>query len=68
MCPCTGCPEPYGLDPFQVAKIIKSSKLHFQTHRHEYSGIAARNDDYREGKLAVQTLYRILVNLQRAYS
>jgi hypothetical protein len=30
--------------------------------------VAARNDDYREGTLAVQTLYRILVNLQRAYS
>jgi len=30
--------------------------------------VAARSNDYREGTLAVQTLYRMLVNLQKAYS
>ncbi|MGB7633940.1 MAG: arginase family protein [Nitrososphaeraceae archaeon] len=66
--PCTGCPEPYGLDPFQVAKIIKSISSTSKLIAMDLVEVAARNDDYREGTLAVQTLYRILVNLQRAYS
>ncbi|HZA43475.1 MAG TPA: arginase family protein, partial [Nitrososphaeraceae archaeon] len=66
--PCTGCPEPYGLDPFQVAKIIKSISSSALLIGMDMVEVAARNGDYREGTLAVQTLYRVLVNLQRAYS
>jgi agmatinase len=66
--PCTGCPEPYGLDPFQVAKIIKSISNSAMLIGMDMVEVAARNNDYREGTLAVQTLYRMLANLQKAYS
>jgi len=66
--PCTGCPEPYGLDPFQVAKIVKSISPSALLIGMDMVEVAVRNDDYREGALAVQTLYRILVNLQKAFS
>lgn len=66
--PCTGCPEPYGLDPFQVAKIIKSISPSAMLIGMDMVEVAARSNDHREGTLAVQTLYRMLVNLQRAYS
>lgn len=66
--PCTGCPEPYGLDPFQVAKIIKSISNSAMLIGMDMVEVAARNNDYREGTLAVQTLYRMLANLQMAYT
>jgi agmatinase len=66
--PCTGCPEPYGFDPFQVARIIKSISPSALLIGMDMVEVAVRNDDYREGALAVQTLYRILVNLQKAFS
>jgi arginase family enzyme len=66
--PCTGCPEPYGLDPFQVAKIIKSISPSAMLIGMDMVEVAARSNDHREGTLAVQTLYRMLVNLQKAYS
>ncbi|MGH9951775.1 MAG: arginase family protein [Nitrososphaeraceae archaeon] len=66
--PCTGCPEPYGLDPFQVTKIIKSISSSAMLIGMDMVEVAARNNDYREGTLAVQTLYRMLANLQKAYS
>jgi len=66
--PCTGCPEPYGLDPFQVTKIIKSISSSAMLIGMDMVEVAARSNDYREGTLAVQTLYRMLANLQKAYS
>jgi agmatinase len=66
--PCTGCPEPYGLNPFQVSKIIKNISPSALLIGMDMVEVAARNDDYREGTLAVETLYRILINLQMAYS
>lgn len=66
--PCTGCPEPYGLDPFQVTKIIKSISPSAMLIGMDMVEVAARSNDHREGTLAVQTLYRMLVNLQKAYS
>lgn len=66
--PCTGCPEPYGLDPFQVTNIIKSISSSAMLIGMDMVEVAARNNDYREGTLAVQTLYRMLANLQKAYS
>jgi agmatinase len=66
--PCTGCPEPYGLDPFQVAKIIKCISSSALLIGMDMVEVSVRNGDYREGTLAVQTIYRILVNLQKAYS
>jgi agmatinase len=66
--PCTGCPEPYGLDPFQISKIVKSISSSALLIGMDMVEVAARNGDYREGTLAVQTLYRILLNMRTAYS
>jgi agmatinase len=66
--PCTGCPEPYGLDPFQVAKIIKNISSSAVLIGMDMVEVAARNGDYREATLAVQTIYRILVHLQKTHS
>jgi len=61
--PCTGCPEPYGLNPFQVTKIIKSISSSATLVGIDMVEVSARGNDYREGALATQTLYRILVNM-----
>jgi agmatinase len=65
--PCTGCPEPYGLDPFQITKILKSVNSSAFLIGMDMVEVAVRNGDYREGALAVQTLYRILANLQKSH-
>ncbi len=58
--PCTGTPEPFGLDPFQVLKLIKAIDLSACLIGMDMVEVALRNGDYREGTLATQTLYRIL--------
>ena len=65
--PCTGCPEPFGLDPFQITRIIKSVSSSALLIGMDMVEVAVRNGDHREGALAVQTLYRLLANLQRAH-
>ena len=62
--PCTGTPEPFGLDPFEVLRIIKSIDPTAKLIGMDMVEAALRNDDYREGALATQTLLRIL---SRAY-
>ena len=58
--PCTGTPEPFGLDPFQVLKLIKAIDLSACLVGMDMVEVSFKNDDYREGTLATQTLYRIL--------
>jgi agmatinase len=58
--PCTGTPEPFGLDPFQVLKLIKAIDLSACLVGMDMVEVSLKNDDYREGALATQTLYRIL--------
>lgn len=58
--PCTGTPEPFGLDPFQVLKMIKAIPPSARLIGMDMVEVGLRNDDYREGALATQTLYRIL--------
>jgi agmatinase len=58
--PCTGTPEPFGLDPFQVLKLIKAIDLSACLVGMDMVEVSLKNDDYREGTLATQTLYRIL--------
>jgi len=58
--PCTGTPEPFGLDPFQVLKLIKSIDFSACLIGMDMVEVSLKNDDYREGTLATQTLYRIL--------
>jgi len=58
--PCTGTPEPFGLDPFQVLKLVKAISPSARLIGMDMVEVGLRNDDYREGALATQTLYRIL--------
>ncbi|MDQ3882421.1 MAG: arginase family protein [Thermoproteota archaeon] len=58
--PCTGTPEPFGLDPFQVLKLIKAIDLSACLIGMDIVEVALKNGDYREGTLATQTMYRIL--------
>jgi agmatinase len=58
--PCTGTPEPYGLDPFQVLKLVKAIHPTAKLVGMDMVEVGLKNDDYREGALATQTLLRIL--------
>jgi agmatinase len=58
--PCTGTPEPFGLNPFDVIDIIKSIHTSADLIGMDIVEVSAKNDDYREGTLATQTLLRIL--------
>ena len=58
--PCTGTPEPFGLNPFQVVDIFKNIHDTAKLIGMDIVEVAVRNNDYREGTLATQTIYRIL--------
>ena len=58
--PCTGTPEPFGLDPFQVLKLLKAISPSAHLIGIDMVEVGLKNGDYREGALATQTLYRIL--------
>ena len=58
--PCTGTPEPFGLDPFQVLKLARAISPSARLIGMDMVEVGLRNGDYREGTLATQTLYRIL--------
>jgi arginase family enzyme len=63
--PCTGTPEPFGLDPFQVLKLVRAISPSAKMIGIDMVEVGLRNNDYREGALATQTLFRIL---SRPYS
>ena len=58
--PCTGTPEPFGLDPFQILKLINSISDTARLVGLDFVETGLKNNDYREGTLATQTLLRIL--------
>lgn len=58
--PCTGTPEPFGLDPFQILRMIKAIHPTAKLIGMDMVEVGLRNGDYREGALATQTLLRIL--------
>ena len=57
---CTGTPEPFGLDPFQVLRLVKAISPSARLIGIDMVEVGLKNGDYREGALATQTLYRIL--------
>ena len=57
---CTGTPEPFGLDPFQMLKLVKAISPSARLIGIDMVEVGLKNGDYREGALATQTLYRIL--------
>jgi agmatinase len=60
--PCTGTPEPFGLNPFQVIEIIRSIDKSAQLIGMDMVEVSLKNNDYREGTLATHTLLRILAS------
>jgi agmatinase len=58
--PCTGTPEPFGLNPFQVLDIIRNIHNSANLVGMDIVEVSVKNEDYREGTLAAQTLFRIL--------
>jgi agmatinase len=58
--PCTGTPEPFGLNPFQVTEIIRSIDKSVQLIGMDLVEVALKNNDFREGALASHTLLRML--------
>ena len=58
--PCTGTPEPFGLDPFEITTIIKSINDSANLLGMDLVEVSLKNHDYREGTLATQTLLRII--------
>jgi arginase family enzyme len=63
--PCTGTPEPFGLDPFQVIPILKSIDKSADLIGLDMVEVSAKLSDYREGALATHTLYRIFTQLSK---
>lgn len=60
--PCTGTAEPFGLNPFQILEIINSIDVSSNLLGLDLVETGLKNDDYREGALATQTLMRILTH------
>lgn len=58
--PCTGTPEPFGLNPFQVLQIVKAIDPSARLIGLDMVEVGLKNGDYREGVLATHTLFRIL--------
>ena len=58
--PCTGTPEPFGLNPFQVLELVNSISDTARLVGLDFVETGLKNNDYREGTLATQTLLRIL--------
>jgi agmatinase len=58
--PCTGTPEPFGLDPFEITTLIKSINNSANLLGMDLVEVSLKNHDYREGTLATQTLLRII--------
>ena len=60
--PCTGTPEPFGLNPFQICEIINSIDESSNFVGLDFVETGLKNNDYREGALATNTLLRILTH------
>ena len=58
--PCTGTPEPFGLDPFEVRLILKSICSSAKIIGFDMVEVGLKNNDYREATLASQTMLRVL--------
>lgn len=60
--PCTGTPEPFGLNPFQIIDIINNIEGSSTLIGLDFVETGLKNNDFREGTLATQTLMRILTH------
>lgn len=63
--PCTGTPEPFGLNPLQVMLILKNIDKSASLIGLDMVEVSARLCDYREGALATHTLYRIFTHFTK---
>lgn len=60
--PCTGTPEPFGLNPFQICEILNNIDDSSNLIGLDLVETGLKNNDFREGTLATQTLLRILTH------
>jgi arginase family enzyme len=60
--PCTGTPEPFGLNPFQICAVINSIDGSSNLIGMDFVETGLKNNDYREGALATNTLLRVLTH------
>ena len=60
--PCTGTPEPFGMNPFQVSEILNNIDDSSNLIGLDFVETGLKNNDFREGALATQTLLRILTH------
>jgi agmatinase len=60
--PCTGTPEPFGLNPFQINEILNNIDDSSNLIGLDFVETGLKNNDFREGALATQTLLRILTH------
>ena len=60
--PCTGTPEPFGLNPFQISDLISSINPTANLIGIDMVETGLKNNDYREGTLGTQTLLRFLTS------
>lgn len=58
--PCTGTPEPFGLTPEEVLRILKSIDSSATLIGMDIMEVAVKNNDFREAAIATQMLLRIL--------
>ena len=58
--PCTGTPEPFGLNPFEIIRILNSIDDSAALIGMDLVETSLKNDDYREGTIASQILLRLL--------
>ncbi len=58
--PCTGTPEPFGLTPDEVVELFKAIDPSARLIGADFVEVAVKNDDFREGTIAVQLLLRLL--------
>ncbi len=58
----TGTPEPFGMNPFQVSEILNNIDDSSNLIGLDFVETGLKNNDFREGALATQTLLRILTH------
>jgi len=57
--PCTGTPEPFGLHPEEIVEMFKAIHPTARLVGADLMEVSVKNNDYREGTIAVQLLLRL---------
>ncbi|MBI2139160.1 arginase family protein, partial [Candidatus Woesearchaeota archaeon] len=58
--PCTGTPEPFGLNPFEAVELFQSIDKSAKLAGADLVEVSVKNDDFREGTIGTQLILRLL--------